>query len=517
MPRAFRGLRAPPRDSYDAVIVGAGIGGLVCANLLARAGLSVLLVEQHYMVGGYCSTFRRCGCTFDAATHFYPLLGNPSTISGRLLVELGIHCGWIQMDPVDHFHFPDGSEFRVPASLARYLAQLKAEFPDEKSGIDDFFELAREAYVAGLVFHFRGRDNPRLDAFRQWSVRDALDRFFTDPKLKLLLTADCSHWGAPPSRTSFVFDSMLRLAYFLGNYYPAGGSQVFADALAARFEQRGGEVLMSSRVTRILTRGRRARGVELETGFGRRRTTCSVFSDYVVSNADLVLTLEDLLGPQIVGPAQICAVKNMSPSRPVFIHHAAIDGITAEELEKVDGYHWNCWDSERVVHSSIKIFVPTLYDAGIAPPGRQIIIAQKLSDVNYGEVGDWAAETSREQARILALLRQVIPDYDRRVVWQASASAYTSHRFTLNHQGAMLGWEMSPQQLGAYRPDVSTTLEGLYFTGHWTQPGGGITPVIVSASRVADQIVQARNALSFAETSWLKSSDASLAMNVSRE
>jgi phytoene dehydrogenase-like protein len=60
MKRLFRGLRGkPPERSYDAVIIGAGIGGLICANLLAREQLRVLLVEQHYMVGGYCSTFRR--------------------------------------------------------------------------------------------------------------------------------------------------------------------------------------------------------------------------------------------------------------------------------------------------------------------------------------------------------------------------------------------------------------------------------------------------------------------------
>src|SRR5438067_5108687 len=111
MGRRFKGLKDQPRDSYDAIVIGAGIGGLICANLLAREGLRVLLVEQHYMVGGYCSTFRRKGFTFDAATHFYPLLGNPATITGGLLRELGLTNGWVKMDPVDHFHFPDGSSF----------------------------------------------------------------------------------------------------------------------------------------------------------------------------------------------------------------------------------------------------------------------------------------------------------------------------------------------------------------------------------------------------------------------
>src|SRR5436853_6901280 len=103
MKRLFTGLRdRPPEHAYDAVIIGAGIGGLICSNLLAREGLRVLLIEQHYMVGGYCSTFRHKGYTFDAATHFYPLLGNQSsTITGRLLHELGITTGWMKMDPVD--------------------------------------------------------------------------------------------------------------------------------------------------------------------------------------------------------------------------------------------------------------------------------------------------------------------------------------------------------------------------------------------------------------------------------
>ena len=118
MKRPFKGLRTEePAASYDAVIVGAGIGGLFCANFLAREGLRVLLVEQHYMAGGYCSTFRRKGYTFDASTHFYPLLGNPETLTGKLLTELGMKTEWVKMDPVDTFHFPDGTSFAVPAEL----------------------------------------------------------------------------------------------------------------------------------------------------------------------------------------------------------------------------------------------------------------------------------------------------------------------------------------------------------------------------------------------------------------
>ena len=73
---AYLGRRLPPEERYDAVVIGAGIGGLVVGILLAKAGLKVLIAEQHYVAGGYCSTFRRKGYVFDSATHFYPLLLN---------------------------------------------------------------------------------------------------------------------------------------------------------------------------------------------------------------------------------------------------------------------------------------------------------------------------------------------------------------------------------------------------------------------------------------------------------
>src|SRR5438046_6098857 len=120
--------------------------------------------------------------------------------------------------------------------------------------------------MLGLLSYFRWRDNDRLKPYTQMTVREALDQHFRDRKLKLLLAADCGHWGSSPCRTSFVFDSMLRLSYFLGNYYPVGGSQAFADELAERFEQRGGHILMKSPVARILIRNGVVWGVELDSG-----------------------------------------------------------------------------------------------------------------------------------------------------------------------------------------------------------------------------------------------------------
>lgn len=88
-------------------------------------------------------------------------------------------------------------------------------------------------------------------------------------------------------------------------------------------------------------------------------------------------------------------------------------------------------------------------------------------------------------------LERAIPGFSDKIVTKLSASAQTSYRYTLNHQGAMLGWEMSADQLAEGRPGISGPIANLYLVGHWTQPGGGITPVILSAMRVAEAVISA--------------------------
>jgi prolycopene isomerase len=163
--------------------------------------------------------------------------------------------------------------------------------------------------------------------------------------------------------------------------------------------------------------------------------------------------------------------------------------ISLEELRPVEGYHWSSWDAEHVTTNAFKVFLPTAFDPGLAPPGGQILIVQKVSQLDYDATLDWPAHKKEIEEDILRKLEQLVPGLARRTAVRLSASAQTSCRYTLNHHGAMLGWEMSPDQLGERRPPIRGPFENLYFVGHWVQPGGGITPVMVSAMRAAEEII----------------------------
>ena len=484
--------RSYPRR-YDAIIIGSGIGGLVCGNLLARGGMKVLLLEKHSVLGGFCSGFRRKGFLFDAATHFYPLLGNPTTMTGKLLKDLNIATEWVKMDPVDQFHFPGMDTFAVPAGLSEFVDKLKAWFPDEAAGVDRYFAELRQSYLYGLLYYFKGVSNDYVDRYERVTMTEKLDEHFREPRIKAVLMGDTPHWGSLPNRTSYIFDAMLRLSYFLGNYFPKGGSQQFADDLGRAFVERGGRIIKCAAVERINIEGGKATGVRMRTAAKRAPEWFEFDAPMIVANGDALHTYRDLLGERHCGRWIVERLQSMTPSYACFLMHFGLRGLDPEALAKTEGYYWTSYDPEDAIRNVFKVFIPTHFDPAIAPPGCQIVIIQKLMPKRIEEVEDWAAHKAGVEEHVMSRLRHIIPGIEEHTVVRLSASALTSYKFTGNYQGAMLGWEMSPEQLGAGRLPFYTPIDNVLLVGHWTQPGGGITPVIVSAQRVARAILTGRD------------------------
>jgi phytoene desaturase len=490
-PYVIFGREYPRR--YDAIVIGAGIGGLFCANLLQRGGMKVLLLERHYMLGGFCSTFRRKGFIFDAATHFYPLLGNPTTMTGKLCKDLEIETEWVKMDPVDQFHFPGLPPFAVPSDFGPYIERLKQWFPEEAAHIDAYFLELRQAYMYGLLYYFKGVSNDQVEKFEKYTMKGKLDEHFRDERLKAILIADAPHWGSRPERTSYVFDAMLRLSYFLGNYYPKGSSQKFADDLGRAFTRIGGKILKCAEVEQILTEGGKAKGVRIHTVSKRDPEIFEFEAPVIVSNADAIHTYRDMLGEAHCGQWMLDHLQSIAPTFACFLTHLGLRGMDPDQLAASEGYYWKSFDTADMIRDVYKIFIPTHFDEAIAPPDSQILIVQRPSPVRVDEVTDWPSHKAQMENQTMDRLRAVLPGLDDHIVVQSSASAMTSYRFTANWQGAMLGWEMSPDQLGMHRLPIYTPVDNVFLTGHWTQPGGGITPVIVSAQRVARMILTGRD------------------------
>jgi prolycopene isomerase len=225
------------------------------------------------------------------------------------------------------------------------------------------------------------------------------------------------------------------------------------------------------------------------------RREVTVNAGAVLSNADMRLTIDKLVGKEKFDPDYVSQVHKLRATFPCFLSHIGVRGIPTEVLERAHGYYWRGWDADRVACGDFdcKVFVPTLYEPAMAPNGGHVIVIQKVIDVDYEATTDWQGHKQQVEQFLLGCIERVIPGFTDKMEVCLSATAKTSHHFTLNYHGAMLGWEMSPQQLGRYRPDIKSPIQNLYFVGQWTRPGGGITPVIVSAMRAADMVVHSES------------------------
>lgn len=267
-----------PDEKYDVAIIGAGIGGLVCGCYLVKAGLRVLICEQHYEPGGCCTSFNRKGFIFDVGVHYLGSLREGGVLFNILKdLELLDRIKFITNDPTDRIITPDKTIF-IRKDMLKTKEELISHFPKEKENINRFFD-----FITNKDFLYIYSKTKNL------TFKQLLDNFFYDFKLKSILSILLGNLGLSPSQASALVSIVLYQEFILdGGYYPKGGIQVLPNLLVEYFKEIGGEILFSTKVKRIITINKKAIGIKI-------KDDKNIFSDFTVSNADATLTFKELL------------------------------------------------------------------------------------------------------------------------------------------------------------------------------------------------------------------------------
>ena len=462
------------RDNYDVVIIGAGIGGLVCGCYLAKAGMNVLISEQHFKAGGYCTSFKRKGFVFDAAAHSfgsYRETGNMYKIVKELELDKIVEIK--KFNPTDIIMAPDCT-ISFWEDNNKTIRELQNAFPAEAQNIETF------------IRHLTGLRPIDFASFRRITFKNLLDKYFCDEKLKSILALPVLGNGAlPPSIISAFTGSKIFTEFLLdGGYYPKGGMQALSDALAQKFKEFGGVLRLSQPVKRILTEGKRVSGIVLDKGD-------FVAARYVVSNCDARQTFFKLLGKKLLGKSVIQKINYMIPSLSTFILYLGIDA----SFQSLPTPGTNLWylpdyDLDKAYSfaktgdiNNVKGFMVRY------SPDKKTILSFVITSFKSKRYWDSNKEILLESF-IKRIEEHAIPDLSRHIIYKEAATPYTLYRYTGNYRGAAYGWASLPSQLFTPELRQATSIHGLYLTGHWTTQTQGIPGVAYIGSDTAKVILR---------------------------
>jgi all-trans-retinol 13,14-reductase len=476
-------------DECDVIIVGSGIGGLVCGSLLSKRGYKVLVLEQHYQVGGYCSSFKRSGFVFNTGVEDVSGLWEKGPLT-YLLKELGFKREELFVKNTSEYVFR-GKRIKAE-SLEEFIEILSEMFPDEEGNIRAFFDEAKKAYEecymetevygvplpAELIVKVFGerkllnypKEHPHLYKWMNKSFKEKLDEYFENEDLKEFLCALLGYVGTKPDKTPASSALTACISYYIhGGYFPRGGAQKFAESLKNFILNHGGKVLVNHKVDRILVENGEVVGVRV----GERVFKASI----VVSNANAKTTFLELIEKSNLREEFIEYIDGLKMSPSCFMVFLGVD----MDLSKYPTLIKN-------IDEGYDIVINSNADPSLAPQGKSSITILTLA--NYQDFPERGTDEyiRKKQEYSEALIRKaekVIPDLSKHIIVKDAATPKTFERYTSMPQGAIYSFD---QSIGIKRPYFKTPIKGLYLVGASTFPGGGIEAVTISGIICAHDI-----------------------------
>ena len=521
----------------QAIVIGAGMGGLAMGIRLQSLGFDTTLVEKLDAPGGRAYVRHQEGFTFDmgptviTVPHFIEELfalerdcadlTSPdfpaAIVDESKRITSGVSGGpytsrYVKIVPILPFYriyFDDGSYFDYDGDPDHTREQIQAlGEPGDLEGYAQFEKAARAIFERGFLelgyTHFGtmgdmlkvAPDLLRLDAVR--NLFRFSSRYFKSDKLRQVFSFETLLVGGNPLTVPAIYAMIHFVEKTWGIHFAMGGTGALVQGFVKKFQDLGGTVIYNAPVAQInvCRQGKQKLATGVTLADGR-----VLGADLVVSNADWANTYRQLIDPQYRFWNSNLRVKLTQQSMSLFViyfgfrangeeaeklrHHTIILGPRYEELLRdIFGRKVLAKDFSQYLH------LPTLTDPSLAPPGHHA--AYTLLPVPHNGSGlDWSQVGDRLVDTVFTFLeeRGYLPNLKQRLV----CHSYITPDYFEEHLSSYLGNAFGPEPLlvqsAFFRPhNRSEDIANLYLVGAGTQPGAG-TPSVMMSAKMAARLV----------------------------
>tara|TARA_B100001093_G_scaffold69342_2_gene59834 strand:+ start:3210 stop:4796 length:1587 start_codon:yes stop_codon:yes gene_type:complete len=483
-------------NDYDAIVIGSGMGSLTSAALLSKEGKKVLILEKHYVAGGFTHVFKRKGYEWDVGIHYIGEVQNLNSpirkmfdyITNRKLLweDMGevydkIIIGDKQYDfvkGVENFknkiisYFPDESE-----AISKYI---KIVFDCNKTMKKFYIEKALPTFVSSFFGYFFRKKYLKYASKTTYEIISSI----TDNKeLIKVLTAQYGDYGLPPKQSSFAMHASVVKHYFKGGSFPIGGSSQIIKTIDPVIERSGGKILVRAGVKKIIVKNNVAIGVMLEDGK-------EIFSKLIISGVGVINTFNHLIDREITKKLGFDkCLKSVAPSAA---HGCLYIGLKGD-AKKLKLPKHNLWIyPEKTDHdSSVKNYLenqtnefPLVYvsfpsakdpswDKRYPDKSTIDIITllpyeafEKWDGTSWKKRGEEYENVKEKIAkRLLECLFTQLPHLRDKIDYYELSSPLSTKNFTNYQKGELYGLDHTPKRFSQKFLRPKTKIKGLYLTG----------------------------------------------------
>lgn len=483
----------------QALVIGAGIGGIASALRLRKKGYEVTIVEANEFAGGKLHAIDKDGYRFDLGPSLFTMphfIDELFELFGKTPTD---YFNYHRKEIVCNYFWEDGHEFSVSADLDSFITEAALSFNEPEKSIRTYLGLNKKKYdLTASLFLEKSLHKASTFLSKQTiksilnigildidnSLNKTNESHFNNPKLIQLFNRYATYNGSTPYKTPGIMSMIPHLEMHYGTFFPKGGMHQISQSLYQLALDEGIVFNFNETIEQI--------HIDNKVATGAASSKSTYNADVVVTNMDVYPTYKKLLKDQ-PEPKKTLAQERSSSA---LIFYWGIDREFPElDLHNIlfsDSYteeFGHIFDKKTLYHDpTVYINITSKENPEDAPKGHENWFVMINAPGNYDQ--NW--ETLKQQAKkdIIAKVNKVLKtDIEQHITTEHILDPAGIERATSSYRGALYG-AASNNKFAAFlrHPNFSRRIKNLYFCGGSVHPGGGIPLCLLSAKIVGDLV-----------------------------